>query len=78
MLLLAAAFAGGVIVLQCCAGLPPLWAYSVVPPALLLSGWRTVRLPAVFILGFFWAALQAENALDPALDTALEGNTVLI
>jgi competence protein ComEC len=78
MLLLAAAFAGGVIVLQCCAGLPPLWAYSVVPPALLLSGWRTVRLPAVFILGFFWAALLAENALDPALAPALEGKTVLI
>jgi competence protein ComEC len=78
MLLLAAAFAGGVIVLQCCASLPPLWAYFVVPFVLLSSGWRTVRLAAVFILGFFWAALLAEQALDPALDPALEGKTILV
>ena len=78
MLLLAVAFAGGVIVLQWCASLPPLWIYSVVPFALLLLGWRTVRLPAVFILGFFWTALLAEQALDPALDPALEGKTVLV
>ena len=78
MLLLAAAFAGGVIVLQCCAALPLLWAYSVVPLALLSLGWKTYRLPAVFILGFFWAALLAEQALDPALAPALEGKTVLV
>ena len=78
MLLLAAAFAGGVIMLQWCAGLPPLWAYSVVPLASLSIGWRTARLPAVFILGFFWAALLAEQALDPALDPALEGKTILV
>ena len=78
MLLLAAAFAGGVIILQWCAGLPPLWAYSVVLLALLSLGWRTARLPAVFILGFFWAALLAEQALDPALDQALEGKTIMV
>ena len=78
MLLLAAAFAGGVIILQWCAGLPPLWAYSVVPLALISLGWRSARLPAVFILGFFWAALLAEQALDPALDPALEGKTILV
>ena len=78
MLLLAAAFAGGVIVLQCAAALPPLWAYSVVPVALLSLGWRTARLLAVFILGFFWAALLAEHALDPALDPGLEGKTILV
>ena len=78
MLLLAAAFAGGVVALQYCAGLPPLWAYSMVPFVLLSTGWRTVRLPAIFILGFFWAALLAEQALDPALDPALEGKTILV
>ena len=78
MLLLATAFAGGVIVLQWCASLPPPWAYSVVPFALLSLGLRTVRLPAVFIMGFFWAALLAENALDPTLDPTLEGKTVLV
>ncbi|MEN8205097.1 MAG: DNA internalization-related competence protein ComEC/Rec2 [Pseudomonadota bacterium] len=78
MLLLATAFAGGVIILQWCAGLPPLWAYSVVPLALLSLVWRAVRLPAVFILGFFWTALLAEFALDPALDPVLEGKTVLV
>jgi len=78
MLLLAAAFAGGVIVFQWCVSLPPLWAYSMVPFALLSLGWRTVRFPAVFILGFFWTALLAENALDPMLAPALEGKTVLV
>ena len=78
MLLPTAAFAAGVVVLQWCAGLPPLWAYAVVPLVLCSLFWRAARLPAVFMLGFFWAALFAEHALDPELAPALEGKTVLV
>jgi competence protein ComEC len=78
MLLLTAAFVGGVVVLQWCAVLPPLWLYSVTPLALCALALRFARLPAVFFLGFLWAALLAESALDPALDPAAEGRTVLV
>ena len=78
MLLLTAAFVGGVVVLQWCAVLPPLWLYSVTPLALCALALRFARLPAVFFLGFLWAALLAESALDPALDPAVEGRTVLV
>jgi competence protein ComEC len=78
MLLPTAAFVAGVVVLQWCVTLPPLWAYAMVPPVLCSLLWRAARLPAVFILGFFWAALFAEYALDPALDPVLEGKTVLV
>ena len=78
MLLPTAAFVAGVVVLQWCAVLPPLWAYTVVPLALCSLFWRSARLPAFFILGFFWTALFARNALDPELAPALEGKTVLV
>ncbi|MGB5717017.1 MAG: ComEC/Rec2 family competence protein, partial [Gammaproteobacteria bacterium] len=78
MLLPTAAFVAGVVVLQWCAALPPLWAYTVAPLVLCSLIWRAARLPAIFILGYFWAALFAELALDPALAPALEGKTVLV
>jgi competence protein ComEC len=78
MLLLTAAFVAGVVVLQWCAGLPPLWAYAVLPPLMCSLFWRAARLPASFMLGFFWAALFAQNALDPELDPALEGRTIMV
>jgi len=78
MLLPTAAFVAGVVVLQFCATLPPLWAYSVVPLLLCSLASRAARLPALFILGFFWAALHAENALDPELAPGLEGKTLLV
>ena len=78
MLLPTAAFVAGVVVLQWCAALPPLWAYTVAPLVLCSLIWRAARLPAIFILGYFWAALFAEHALDPALAPALEGKTVLV
>jgi len=78
MLLLTVAFVGGVAALQWCAELPPLWAYFAVPLALCGIAWWIPRLPAVFILGFLWAALLAESALVPALDPAVEGETVLV
>ena len=78
MLLPTAAFVAGVVVLQWCATLPPLWAYAVVPLVLCSLLWRAARLPAVFTVGFFWAALFAETALDPELAPAHEGKTVLV
>jgi competence protein ComEC len=78
MVLLTAAFVAGVVALQWCANLPTLWVYSVVPIALYGLVWRIARLPAVFILGFLWAALLAGKALDPVLDPALEGKTLLV
>ncbi len=78
MLLMTAAFVGGVVALQWCAVLPPLWLYCVIPLVLCAFALRIARLPAVFILGFLWAALLAESALDPSLDPAVEGKTVLV
>ena len=78
MLFPTAAFVAGVVALQWCAALPPIWAYAVVPLVLCSLYWRAARLPAVFMLGFFWAALFAQNALDPKLAPALEGKTILV
>jgi competence protein ComEC len=78
MLFLAIAFVGGVMALQWCAELPPLWIYFTMPLALCGLVKRLFRFPAVFALGFLWAAYQGERALDPALDPALEGKTVLV
>jgi hypothetical protein len=40
--------------------------------------WRLAWLPAIFFLGFFWAAYHAQTTLDAVLDTRLEGRTVLV
>jgi competence protein ComEC len=78
MLLISTAFLAGVLLLQWCAGLPPVWSYLAVVVALPLLGWKPTRFPAVFILGFFWAALRAEVALTTVLPQEIEGKTVLL
>jgi competence protein ComEC len=82
MLRLAAAFAGGVLALQFCAVLPPGRAYLVIPIAFSLLAWRPARpvLRPVLacLLGFFWAAWQAQLALQPTLPAELEGRTLLV
>jgi len=78
MLLISTAFLAGVLVLQWCAELPPVWSYAAVVAVLPFLRWRLSRFPAVFVLGFFWAALRAEVALTPVLTQATEGETVLL
>jgi len=72
------AFLAGVLALQCCAELPPAFSYAAAPAALLILRWPLMRSVALLLGGFFWAAFRAELALDPVLDTALEGRTVLV
>ena len=78
MLIISLAFLAGVLALQWCAGLPPLWIYLAVVAVLPFLGRRFLRLPAVFIIGFFWAALRAEYALHPVLAPEIEGKTVIL
>ena len=82
MLVLATAFAGGVLVLQFCATLPPTLAYLLVPVVSCLLAWRLAR-PVVgpvlaFLLGFFWATWQAQSVLRATFPAALEGRTLLV
>lgn len=78
MLSISIAFLAGVLVLQLCSALPPAWIYSALVAALPLLRWKFSRLPAVFIIGFFWAALRAEYVLLPELAEEIEGGTVLL
>ena len=78
MLLPTAAFVAGVVVLQWCAGLPPLWAYAVVPLALCSLFWRSCPATRRFYSRFFLGRTVCRNALDPELAPALEGKTVLV
>jgi len=78
MLSISSAFLAGVLVLQWCAALPPVWAYSALVAALPLLRWKPGRFPAVFVIGFFWAALRAEYILLPELAPEIEGKTVLL
>jgi len=79
MLSISIAFLAGVLTLQWCPGLPPVWAGAAVAVAVLpLLRWKLTRLPAMFILGFCWAALRAEYALLPVLAPEVEGKTVLL
>jgi len=72
------AFLAGVLALQYLPELPPWYWYSGVLTAPLALRWRAVWLPAVFLLGFFWAAYHAQRTLDTVLDAGLEGRTVLV
>jgi len=78
MISISIAFLAGVLTLQWCAGLPPVWSYLAVVVALPFLRWKLTRLPAVFILAFFWAALRAEYVLLPELAQEVEGKTVLL
>jgi competence protein ComEC len=78
MLSISSALLAGVLALQWCTALPPVWAYAAPVAALPLLRWKPARLPAVFIIGFFWAAFRAEYVLLPELAQELEGKTVLL
>jgi competence protein ComEC len=78
MLLHTIAFFAGVFTLQFCTTLPPVYAYLLVPAALLLFRWPRARIPAFLVLGFFWAALRSEMALAPRLDANLAGQNLLV
>jgi competence protein ComEC len=78
MIKLTCAFLAGVLAVQCLPELPPWYYYAGVLAALLAMRWRLARLPAIFLIGFFWAAYHAQTTLDAMLDTRLEGRTVLV
>jgi competence protein ComEC len=78
MLLISLAFLAGVLVLQWCPWLPPVWTYPVMVLVLPLLRVKVTRLPAVLIIGFLWAALRAEFALYPLLPAEIEGKTVIL
>lgn len=78
MIAITLAFVAGVLLLQLMPVLPPWYGYALVPLCLGCLRWRSAWLPAALVFGFFWAAGRAELALMPALDPALEGQTVLI
>ncbi|MGD2055185.1 MAG: DNA internalization-related competence protein ComEC/Rec2 [Gammaproteobacteria bacterium] len=68
----------GVLLLQCLPALPPGYCYIAIPVAVYFLRRPAARLPALLLLGFFWAAFRAEMALWPVLDPQLEGRTVLV
>ena len=72
------AFLAGILALQCLPELPPWYCYSGVFTAFLALRWRPAWLPAVFFIGFFWAAYHAQLTLDAVLESRLEGRTVLV
>ena len=79
MILKALAFLAGILALQFCAELPaghwyPLAALTA------LSAWYlpVLRLPALALSGFFWAAFHAQLHFDNRLDSALEGVNLLV
>lgn len=72
------AFLAGVLALQFIPELPPWYSYPAVLAAVCSLRWRVAWLPALWVLGFFWAAFHAQMALLPLLDSTLEGQTVLV
>lgn len=79
MLLNTLAFLAGVVALQFCAELPafhwyPAAALAAAPAAYL----PRLRLPALWLLGFFWAAWHAQLHHNAQLEEGLQGRTLLL
>ncbi|MDH3871933.1 MAG: DUF4131 domain-containing protein, partial [Gammaproteobacteria bacterium] len=72
------AFLAGALALQYLPGLPPAWSVAAAVPAIVGLFWPPARLPALFVLGFFWAAFQAQQVQQSLLDPRLEGRTLLV
>jgi competence protein ComEC len=72
------AFLAGILTLQCLPELPPWYCYTGVFTTLIALRWRVAWWPAVFFLGFFWAAYHAQRTLDDVLESRLEGRTVVV
>jgi competence protein ComEC len=78
MLLNTLAFVTGICLLQICAELPSVQYYLLLFPVVPLLRWPLLRVPALLVIGFFWAAWRAELALSPQLPGDLESQTVLV
>lgn len=69
------ALALGLLALRLLPALPPTWFLLALPVlALMLLPFRTYPL-ALFLLGFSWACLSAQRALDDRLPSRLDGQT---
>ncbi|MEZ5540766.1 MAG: DNA internalization-related competence protein ComEC/Rec2 [Pseudomonadota bacterium] len=71
-------FTAGVCALCAFAELPVAAALSALPLALVLLICPRFRAMAAMPLGFAWAVMHAALALQPVLDPAIEGRTVLV
>ncbi len=78
MIVLTLAFVAGILLLQLMPVLPPWYGYLLVPAGLVCLRWRPARLPAMLVVGFFWAAFRAQLAAMPSLAPELEGRTLLV
>lgn len=78
MLLNALAFVTGICLLHTCAELPSGQYYWILVPVMPLLRWPLLRVPALLVIGFFWAAWRAELALSPQLPRELEAQTILV
>jgi competence protein ComEC len=78
MVLSTLAFVAGICLLHTCSELPSGHYYLLLFLAIPLLRWPLLRLPAILLIGFLWAAGRAELALDPQLDRGIEAQTVLV
>jgi competence protein ComEC len=78
MLLNTLAFVAGICCLHTCSELPSGQSYLLLLLVIPLLRWPAMRLPALLVIGFFWAAWRAELALSPQLGSDLEARTVLV
>ncbi len=78
MLLNTLAFVAGICLLQTCAGIPSGQYYLMLVLVVPLLRWPLLRVPALLVIGFFWAVWRAELALSPQLPSGLETQTVLV
>jgi competence protein ComEC len=78
MIVMTLAFLAGALALQYLPGLPPAYSVAAVVPAFVCLAWPPARLPALFALGFLWAAFQAQQVQLSQLDSHLEGRTLLV
>lgn len=70
------AFALGLLALRFLPALPPVWLLVVMPVlALMLLPFRSYPL-ALFLLGFTWACVSAQSALNDRLPARLDGQTL--
>ena len=69
----------GICVLEFFAELPDGYWYLLAAPAVLAARYlRLLRLPALALLGFFWAAMHAQLHLDNQLARDLQGRDLLL
>ncbi|KAF0193159.1 MAG: competence protein ComEC [Gammaproteobacteria bacterium] len=73
------AFLTGILLCQQLTRLPPAyWYLSVIPLALLAYRVSAIRIPALIVVGFFWAMWRADIILSTGLPIGLEGENVTV